>query len=230
VAYLDDFHRAPPGVSLTQEPGKWQWEKPPKFTRPIDAVDFITAKFKNPDVKENYVKMMMAGISVEEIVTSLTKGGFVTGHFTPDVAEIIKTPIAFFILGIAEDYGLPVRLYRAGTSPEKPREEIVDDDTLLNLMRRRNPQLYAIYKEKEIQRMERDMRPRTGMLEPIPVAEDVESGVIPEGRPPEVVGEAAQQIMGEEEEPAEEMMAEEEEQEVPQEIVEQLEGEQDRGL
>lgn len=222
MAYLDTFHSPPPGSSLTQEPGKWQWEKPPKFTRPIDAVDFITAKFKNPDVKENYVKMMMAGISVEEIVTSLAKGGFMTGHFTPDVAEIIKTPLAFFILGIAEDYGLPVRLYRAGQSAEKPREEMVNDDTLLELMRRRNPQLYTIYKEKEIQRMQKDLRPRTGMLEPIPVADDVESGVTPEGRPPEMPAPTPQQTLG--------AMVQEEEQEVPQEIVEQLEGEQDRGL
>lgn len=229
MAYLDDFHSAPPGVSLTQEPGKWQWEKPPKFTRPIDAVDFVTAKFKNPDIKENYVKMMMAGISIEEIVNSLSKGGFATGHFSPDVAEIIKTPLGFFLLGIADDYGIPVRLYRAGQSAEKPRDELVDDDTLLDLMRRRNPQLYAIYKEKEIQRMQKDLRPRTGMLEPIPVADDVQAGVIPEGRPPEVVAEGSREVLGMEEE-LEEMMAEEEEQEVPQEIVEQLEGEQTGGL
>lgn len=179
MTYLDNFHNAPPGVSLVQEPGKWQWEKPPKFTRPIDAVDFITAKFKNPDVKENYLKMLVAGISVEEIVTSLAKGGFVTGHFSPDVAEVIKTPLAFFILGMADDYGIPVRLYRAGKSPEKKKDEMLDDDTLLSLMRRNNPQLYAIYKNKEAERMQKDLRPRTGMLEPIEVSEEAEEGAAP---------------------------------------------------
>lgn len=189
MAYLDNFHNAPPGISLTQPPGQWQWEKPPRFTRPIDAVDFITSKFKNPDIKENYIKMMMAGISIEEIVTSLTKGGFMTGNFSPDVAEIIRNPLAFFFLGMADDYGIPVRLYRGKfNSNEMQTEEMLDDDTLLSLMRRRNPQLYAIYKEKEIERMERDMRPRGGgMLEAIAINPDaVEMEVGEEEQNPEI--------------------------------------------
>lgn len=230
MTYLDNFHNAPPGISLTQPPGQWQWEKPPRFTRPIDAVDFITSKFKNPDIKENYIKMMMAGISVEEIVTSITKGGFATGNFSPDVAEIIKNPLAFFFLGMADDYGIPVRLYRGKfNSNEKQADEMIDDDTLLSLMRRRNPQLYAIYKEKEIERMERDMRPRGGgMLEEITINPDaIEMEAPIEGQNPEIGTNFAEQppermrsleqteVLVEEpqemEEPEEEMMEESEE-------------------
>ena len=230
MAYLDNFHSAPPGVSLTQPPGQWQWEKPPRFTRPIDAVDFVTSKFKNPDIKENYIKMMMAGISVEEIVTSITKGGFMTGNFSPDVAEIIKNPLTFFILGMADDYGIPVRLYRGSfDSNERQADEMIDDDTLLSLMRRRNPQLYALYQEKELERMERDMRPRGGgMLEEIainPNALEMEAPI--EGQNPEIGSTFAErpperkksfeqtEVLVEEpqemEEPEEEMMEESEE-------------------
>lgn len=224
MAYLDNFHNAPPGISLTQPPGQWQWEKPPRFTRPIDAVDFITSKFKDPDIKENYIKMMMAGISVEEIVTSLTKGGFMTGNFSPDVAEIIKNPLAFFFLGMADDYGIPVRLYRGKfNSNEMQTEEMLDDDTLLSLMRRRNPQLYAIYKEKEIERMERDMRPRGGgMLEAVVINPDaVEMEIGAEEQNPEIgtnfVEETPERTQSLEqtevlvEEPEDEMMEESEE-------------------
>ena len=35
---------APPGHSLTGEPGKWAWEQPPRFSDPNDAIDFIVDK------------------------------------------------------------------------------------------------------------------------------------------------------------------------------------------
>ena len=31
---------APPGHSLTGQPGKWAWEQPPRFANTNDAIDF----------------------------------------------------------------------------------------------------------------------------------------------------------------------------------------------
>ena len=81
---------APPGNSLTDAPGKWPWERPARFSNPDDAIDFATDSIASGPAREDMLKMMMAGITVEELVDQISFKGFIAGAFTPDVAELIK--------------------------------------------------------------------------------------------------------------------------------------------
>ena len=43
----DLFSRPPAGYSLTQEPNKWPWDKPPQYTKIEDAYKSIRADRKS---------------------------------------------------------------------------------------------------------------------------------------------------------------------------------------
>jgi len=160
--------RPVPGWSLTQPKGKWPWDQPPQYTDPDEVVDMLVEKLKEEHVEEKYVKLMFAGVSVEEIVSSISIAGFMKGQFTPDVAEIIKAPLGVYFMGLATDYAIPVNVFSNETQLRREKESL-DDTTILEIMRKRNPE-FAEYVEGEfenpeaIQRMDREKRMSQGFL------------------------------------------------------------------
>ena len=133
---------APPGHSLTGEPGKWAWEQPPRFSDPNDAIDFITDKLDERIPQEDMLKMMTAGITIEEIVNQISFKGFMQGQFNPDVAELIKPALAMFLMKLSIDNGFTTRLF----IDEDPQPE-VSDDRFFSIMKERNPELFNAMNE-----------------------------------------------------------------------------------
>ena len=144
----------PPGHSLTDTPKKWSWEQPPKNSNPDDAIDSIIEKMENTNTHNDMIKMMFAGVSIEEIVTQIGFKGFMEGAFNPDVAELIKPSLTLYLLGLAQDQGFNPKVY-AGKSDDPKIEDEVTDDTMFKIMQQRNPELFAamLEKENEDQRM-----------------------------------------------------------------------------
>lgn len=178
ITQMDRFNRAPPGYSLTQSPKKWPWEQPPRFSRPDQAVDFIIDNLEKEDTEQHYVEIMFAGISIEEIVNGLVSAGFGQGLFTPDVAEIIKAPLAFYLMGVANKYEVPAKVFKTRDGGP-PRLKQNKDSTLLNIMRVRNPEVYkAMFelKEDQIHRgLSEGIKKKDSFLS---VEEDMDEGVI----------------------------------------------------
>ena len=137
----DPFNRAAPGFSLTQRPGQWAWEKPPKMTHPAEVVDSIIDRLEEPSTQDEIINMIVAGISVEEIVNVFAVHGVDRGQFSPDVAEIIKGPIAFYLLGLADEYNLPVKLF-GNEERYRQKKRGMTQSQLLSVMKRRNPELH----------------------------------------------------------------------------------------
>lgn len=137
----DPFNRAAPGFSLTQKPGQWDWEKPPKITHPAEAVDSIIDNLEKPDVQDDVLNMLIAGISVEEMVNVFAVHGVDRGQFNPDVAEIIKGPLAFYLLGLADEFNIPVKLL-GNKEMYRQKKRGMTQSQLLNVMKRRNPELH----------------------------------------------------------------------------------------
>ena len=133
---------APPGHSVTGEPGKWAWEQPPRFSDPNDAIDFITDKLDERIPQEDMLKMMTAGITIEEIVNQISFKGFMQGQFNPDVAELIKPALAMFLMKLSIDNGFTPRLF----IDEDPQPE-VSDDRFFSIMKERNPELFNAMNE-----------------------------------------------------------------------------------
>lgn len=147
----ESFRGAPPGWTMTQPKGQWNWDSPPKFVKPDEAIDYIIDRIEQPEAEMTYIKMMLAGVSIEEMINSITMVGFAQGFFTPDVAEIIKSPLAIYFMGVAAEKGIPVRVY-AGTDDGSPQvDEGMADEDLLTIMQKRNPQVYSMYVERQMQ-------------------------------------------------------------------------------
>mgnify|MGYP003110255439 CR=1 FL=1 len=164
MQYFDNFRAAPPGWSLTQEPGKWDWDRPPMFNTPLEATEFILDRVEVPTTKDRYIKMMIAGISIEEIVNSLAITGFSQGYFNPDVAELIRPSLVFYFIGVADTFNIPVRIFKGTVDGGPPQPAGMSDETLLQLMEKRNPQIYAQYKEQEYQQYMANRQENQGML------------------------------------------------------------------
>tara|TARA_R100001086_G_scaffold244604_2_gene174564 strand:- start:1060 stop:1689 length:630 start_codon:yes stop_codon:yes gene_type:complete len=139
IEALDPLNRMPPGHSLTGPQGKWAWDKPALYSDPEDAIDFIIDKLENPDVESDMLNIMTAGVSIEEMVETIALGGFATGVYTPDVAEIIKGPIAMYLAGLAVENGIPPKMFNTKTGMP-PSNERVTQAQVMNIMQDREPE------------------------------------------------------------------------------------------
>lgn len=134
----DPFNRMPAGWTLTQPPGKWAWDNPPRFTNPDEAVSFILDRLEDEDTQIRFVKLLFAGISIEEVLNTIGIGGFSEGYFSPDVAELIKPALLVYFLGLSSEYNIPVKVF--ATEDGLPvRDTGPDDMELFSIMRDRNP-------------------------------------------------------------------------------------------
>ena len=139
IEAIDPLDRMPPGHSLTGPVGKWAGDQPPRFADPEEAIDFVIDKLEEPAVEKDMLKLMLAGISIEEMVDTIAIGGFATGHYTPDVAELIKAPIGMYLAGLAVENDIPPKLFNSETG--MPREaENVTDEQAIKIMKGRNPE------------------------------------------------------------------------------------------
>lgn len=157
------FSKAPPGFSLAQSPGRWAWEKPPKYATAPEAVDALINNLEKADIQEEHVKLMAAGVSIEELVNVATKLGFMEGLFSVDVAELIKAPLAFYLMGLAADAQIPAKVFATKNGLPRKRNAM-SDAQILNIMRDRNPE-YEQYITQEVPKQVAARKEREAMLE-----------------------------------------------------------------
>tara|TARA_R100001230_G_C5653637_1_gene158574 strand:- start:548 stop:1147 length:600 start_codon:yes stop_codon:yes gene_type:complete len=132
-----------PGFGMTQPKGKWAWENPPQFSDPNDAIDAIVEKFDEDTTKANLEKLLLAGISVEEIINITVMNGFTEGKFNPDVAELIKPALAVKLLTMAQEKDIPVRMFVDDVDSGE-----MEDEQLFRIMQERNPTMFKELSEK----------------------------------------------------------------------------------
>ena len=140
----DQFAMAPPGFGLTLDNERWPWGKPQEAADPEvilrEAVDSLEA----PHVREEMMKLLMVGASVEALVEGYLFQAFQEGGFSPDVGLLIKGPLAMYIASVAEDEGVPYRLFE---NDDALTEDEMDDETFFAMMRENNPAMFAYVSE-----------------------------------------------------------------------------------
>ena len=155
TAKEDSFNFPVPGHSLTDAPDQWAWDKQPRMTDPERVVDFVIDKVdKNADTKEHFLRLMAGGTTVEEIVNTVALGGFTAGEFSPDVAEVIKPPLAVYFIGLAIENKVPVMAF----NKEAIKEEnvMMSKRNTFDMMKERNPEEFEKIKSAM---MSRESRP-----------------------------------------------------------------------
>jgi hypothetical protein len=84
VDNIDPFAAPPPGHSLTDDNARWSWGQAPKNADPDNALDELVDNLNNPRSKQELLKLLMVGISVEVIVEGMIIQGFQEGSFSLD--------------------------------------------------------------------------------------------------------------------------------------------------
>jgi hypothetical protein len=141
-----NFARSVPGQSLTQPPGKYQWEKPARISSVEDALPKIMKSLNQPTTMKNVIMLIDAGVSIESIVRGITFNGFVEGEWTPDVAEMLNPILLLEVLTIANYAGLDdIR-----TVNSYPDDEI-KSSKILEIMRELNPKKYERRRDEALQ-------------------------------------------------------------------------------
>ena len=96
-----------PGQSLTDEPGNYPWEHPPQYPSMEEATEFLWDKMTEPEIAEQIIAMLDAGVPVETLARTALFGGFLNGKFTPDVAFTIAEPVIKMIATIGITANVP---------------------------------------------------------------------------------------------------------------------------
>ena len=136
---LNPYSAPVPGQSLTDEPGKLAWEKPTKFVDVNDAFRYTVNNLSDsPDVMNSFEKLMQAGVSVQEITRSITFGGFASGLWNVDVAELLQPPVAAVLALHAKENDVPFNFFVHKN--RSPVEGDVNDELMLRSMKEKNPE------------------------------------------------------------------------------------------
>ena len=140
----DPFASAPPGHSLTEDISKWAWGKPPQDSDPEVVIQKAINSLKQPMVKEEMMKLLMVGVSVEVMVEGYILQGFQDGKFNPDVGLLIKGPLSLYIANMAEEEGIPYRVFENADALEEGK---MDDKTFFRMMQQNNPEMFTYVQE-----------------------------------------------------------------------------------
>ena len=166
-----------PGTGMNDPKGKWAWEQPPKITDPDEAVDAVMDQFEEEPNKTNVLKLMVAGVSIEELVNITVFNAFSEGAFTPDVAEIIKPALVVGLVQLAGEQNVPFRMF---SDPVENQE--MDDKEVFRILKERNPQVFRGIKEDLNRKIREGQNPRpTQQPMPMPVKQPSEQSFLEMG-------------------------------------------------
>ena len=138
---IDRFNAPPPGHSLTSEPQKWAWEKPPEYALPEEAMEWVVGRIEQPEVEENFLRLMLSGVPIEAITNTITFTGFTEGYWSPDMSELLKMPIAMHFMGLALENNIPATIFNKDPNIAK-EEGLMSEDKVMAIMEENRPDMY----------------------------------------------------------------------------------------
>ena len=99
-----------PGQSLTDEPGNYPWEHPPKTASIEEATDYVYESIMKPENMERMFTLLRMGIPIEALVKIITFSGFLEGRWTVDTAKLLEPIVAMMVAGEAAIAEIPAKV------------------------------------------------------------------------------------------------------------------------
>ena len=107
----DNVFDAPiPGQSLTDTPGNYPWEHPPKTASIEEATDMVYDSLMNEKNMSRMFTLLRMGIPIEALVKVITFSGFLEGKWTVDTAKLLEPIVAMMITGEASLANIPAKV------------------------------------------------------------------------------------------------------------------------
>lgn len=100
---MDMFDGPIPGSSLTEELGTEAHERPPVFTDPDEAYEFVMNKIQSPDAFERIMISAKLDIPVELTVRAIVFSGWALGQYTHEIMILIFGPVFDAVLDLLEE-------------------------------------------------------------------------------------------------------------------------------
>jgi hypothetical protein len=113
---IDPFSAPIPGESLTMPKGSAPWERPPKFTLPSDALDYIWGQITLPKRQLMITETYRQGGTAEAVSNTFLVEGVKKGYYSLDLAFTIAKPVHHMFVAIGE---------RAVRNGNLPRDKFV---------------------------------------------------------------------------------------------------------
>ena len=155
----DPFAVAPPGHSLTEDNSRWAWGKPPQIVDPEEALKQGIRSLNGGRTQVELLKLLLGGASIEVIVEGYLLQAFQEGRFMPDVAILIKAPLAFYIAGIAEEANIPYRFFENDNALD---EGNMSDERFVQMMKQNTPTMFNFIREKMNEDIRKGGKPSKG--------------------------------------------------------------------
>jgi len=141
----DPFAQSIPGTSLTTDNKKWAWGNPPENSDPEVVLQEATDRLDDPRFREDMMKLLLAGVSIEHIVETWVIDGFESGKFSLDVGMLTKGPLGVYIAYVAEQEDVSYRMFEKEDGGRNDNR--VDDESFFMLMKDNNPTMFETLRE-----------------------------------------------------------------------------------
>ena len=87
---------------------------------------------------------MLGGVSIEVMIEGYILQGIHDRRFTPDVGLLIKPPLAIVMANMAEEEGIPYRMFENRNAGQRNK---MDDKKFFSLIKRNNPRMFEFIQE-----------------------------------------------------------------------------------
>ena len=102
--------------NVTAEPGNAPWEKPSKFSDPLDAFEMYMEQLADEEVLDDVMDMVDIGIPISVVAGTMLSMGVMEGMHTVDVKLLLKPLLMTQIKTLAEamnvEYKMTMEEYR----------------------------------------------------------------------------------------------------------------------
>jgi len=122
------FSAPVPGESLTSTPQNMAFEKPPQFTDPEAATEFIWEQMNKRANTLKLLAMLDKQVPVDGIVKTILFSGFASGKWTPDLAVVLAKPVVAMVMAIGKGARINMR-----NKTEKKSRGQKDLETIINI-------------------------------------------------------------------------------------------------
>lgn len=115
------FNAPIPGMSLTGEPKKYPWERPPELTKLDDVADYYLDKLTEADTMQSVLDTLNVGdLTLKELVEGITRLGVSKGLHTIDAGLAVAPLLHKTIKVVADNVGIE---YDEGLVDKKAKAE-----------------------------------------------------------------------------------------------------------
>jgi acyl-coenzyme A synthetase/AMP-(fatty) acid ligase len=85
------------GQSLTEEPKKYPWDRPPEVTDPRKVLEMHLANLSKPEAMDGVLTLLEQGMPIKDVTLGILRVGVAEGLHSPDVSLMVAPALHEFI-------------------------------------------------------------------------------------------------------------------------------------